>query len=91
VPDFVIARAYRGQPLKRVAIKAENGLIYLANPARLDAVKEGQSFPVGFPAEDVFAFNAEVFCALEQAYKDGQSNRAQWAILSRFQMKEAAN
>ena len=44
---LVIARGFWGKQLKRVAMQAENGLIYVASPARLEAVEKGDSHPVG--------------------------------------------
>jgi hypothetical protein len=65
--------------MKRVALEARKGLIYVANPEKLKA-------PVGgFPKEDVFAFNDGVFEALsvEWATKAGTSSEL-WGRLNRF-------
>ena len=90
--SLVIARGYRGEPLKRVAICAENGLIYVANPDYVYAVKAGDSFPVGFPPEDVFVFEKAAFLALRAAWGLTQQEPppAMWHPLRRFQPNEEA-
>ena len=45
---FVVARDFRGKPMKRAALEVGNGLVYLAHPDRLEAIAQGKSSPVGF-------------------------------------------
>lgn len=68
--NFVMARAFRGEPLCRVAVDHGNGLIYIANPARLDSVRKGESFPVGFPKEDVFTYDEQIFRRLRDQWEE---------------------
>jgi hypothetical protein len=83
--DLVIARGFQGKPLKRVAMGRRKGLVYLANPALLAAIRAGESEPVGFPATDVFAFDDNEFAALEREWEArGSVAPAAWATLSRY-------
>jgi hypothetical protein len=83
--DVVIARAFGGEPLKRVAVGETRGSIYIANPLAIKAVEEGRSNAIGFPAEDVYVFDESIFCALEMEWRE--SNRtsvALWAKLRQY-------
>lgn len=60
----VLVRAVDGEPLKMKAINAANGLVYVANPASIERIRQGESWPVGFPPEDVFEFDEAAFEAL---------------------------
>ena len=62
--DLVIARAYRGEPLKRVAVRTKHGIVYLVNPSRLRDVKSGGANPVGFPKEDVSQYDERSYFRL---------------------------
>lgn len=82
---LVIARDAFGQPLKRVVISRGNGVVYLANPERLEAVARGESIPVGFPQGDVFALNVEVFEDLADEWgRLAKVDPASWGRLSRY-------
>lgn len=81
--NFVIARAYRGEPVMRIATERCNGLIYLANPERIGDVQAGASCPVGFPEEDVFALDEPLFQRLRYQWEaTGATDQALWACAS---------
>jgi len=84
IEDTVIVRAASGQPLRRVVIESRNGLVYVANPALLDRVKNGASHPVGFPVMDVFAFDEDVYASLEAVWQtNGATVIDDWRNASR--------
>lgn len=74
----VIARDADSKPLIRVALDRRHGLIYLANPKLLDAIRRGDSEPVGFPERDVFMSTSET----EQAIAEGL--QIDWSQLRRL-------
>lgn len=82
----VIVRALRGEPLKRVAVSVGDRVIYVAAPAQMDAIQAGRSEPVGFPKEDVFVFDEDVFSMLSAAWHLAKvESSATWSRLKRFQ------
>ncbi len=85
---LVVARDCDGFPLKRVAISTWRGLVYVANPASLDAVRIGDSLPIGFPEKDIFNYKSGVYekmCA-ELAH-GSEADSVAWNELGRFQMR----
>ena len=81
----VIARADRGEPLERIAIEWGTRVVYLANPARIDAVLAGESNPIGFPQEDVFEFDEVVFADLsDQWARKRATEPATWQRLRSY-------
>ena len=66
---LVIVRASQGEPLARTVISEKSNLVYLANPARIDAVRAGETYPVGFPCEDVFQFDDRLAALLEEQWR----------------------
>lgn len=83
--DVVIARAYRGEALRRVALSTGKGLVYVAAEGALEAVLEGIVPPVGFPVQDVFRFEAGAFDDLAlQWSRDGRTDPATWNRLSPY-------
>ena len=82
----VIARAFRGEPLKRAVVGAGGTVIYLANPEVLDLVESEELPAVGFPLEDVFVFDQSVFSALESEWRErGRTSGDLWGQLDRYQ------
>ncbi len=76
----VLARACGGEPLERALVEQGATVAYLANPARLAAVEAGESYPIGFPTEDVFDFDGELYARLrEQWERDGRTDQALWS------------
>jgi hypothetical protein len=65
-------------------------VFYLANPARIDAVKAGETDPVGFPQEDVFEFDERVFATrTDQWERQRATGPATWRKLRRYSATEA--
>jgi hypothetical protein len=84
----VIARASAGEPVQRIFIEAGERVFYLANPARLDAVRRGDSEPVGFPKEDVFEFDEATFADLvEQWARQRATDPATWQTLKPYGLR----
>lgn len=77
---LVTARARGGEPVKRTIVAEMGGTVYLSNPAALDRVLRGEILPIGFPANDVFAYDAEVFCRLRDSWERGVT--PDWSIAS---------
>ena len=46
-----------------------NGLVYLANPDRIDLIRAGDSDPVGFPIEDCYSFDEATFSRLRSEWE----------------------
>lgn len=77
---LVIARASQGEPLARTVISEKSNLIYLAHPARIDAIRAGETYPVGFPCEDVFQFDENLAERLTEQWRlTGCTDDALWS------------
>lgn len=75
----VLVRAYDGRPVKMVAMAAEAGVIYVANPNSMRRVERGEASPVGFPESDVYEYADDAFEVLRTAWeKDGFVGREYW-------------
>ncbi len=75
----VLVRAIGGKPARLVAVDVGSGLIYAANPASLERVAVGESWPVGFPEEDVFEFDEKAYEALSEKWRRlGALSRDDW-------------
>lgn len=86
----VIARAHQGEPLERIALETGRRVVYLANPARIDAVLAGESNAVGFPKEDVFEFDEAAFAALaDQWARQLATDPATWQKLKRYDLRSS--
>lgn len=77
-PRQVIVRSYDGEPLKRVAVRAESGLVYVVNPDLLAEFQAGATHAVGFPEADVFEYDDDLFHRLRQHWETGLM-RKDWA------------
>lgn len=81
----VIARAYGGEPLRRIAVRMGRGCIYLVNPASLEAVRLGESSPIGFPESDVFYFNSDTYEKLCAEWASARvTSQETWRALYHF-------
>lgn len=84
---LVIARAHGGEPLRRLAIKSGESCVYLANPDNLASVESGDSFPIGFPNEDVFLFDSIVYADLVSEWaSQSTTNHQSWQRLKRYRL-----
>lgn len=79
----VIVRSHDGEPLKRVAVRAESGLVYVVNPALLPQFTAGTTHAVGFPAVDVYEFEERLFNRLHEHWETGVV-RKDWAAMRRY-------
>lgn len=85
IRTLVIARAYGGEPIKRVAMGVGPRVVYLANPDRVAAVESGTSAPVGFPEEDVFQFEENIYRRLTAQWAAHPNlMREAWSALEPF-------
>ena len=77
--ERVLVRASRGEPLERLVCDADGRAFYLANPVFIEAVRAGVSRPVGFPVEDVFAFDARLYAELRRQWvASGATDDSLW-------------
>lgn len=77
--QMAMVRAYRGEPLERAVIGFGGAVVYLAHRDRLPAVSTGESCPVGFPSEDVFALDAALFAELRSQWEhEGRTDDSLW-------------
>jgi hypothetical protein len=67
-PDPVIVRAFGGEPLKRVAYKKGQRLIYVSRQDLYEKILDGEKMPIGFPTDDVFEFDPMLFKGLRYAF-----------------------
>ncbi len=76
---IALVRAYKGEPLKRVVIECGKRVVYVANPNRMVEIASGQSYPVGFPYEDVFKFDSDLYARLSGEWESsGQTGPSLW-------------
>ncbi|MDE3113826.1 MAG: hypothetical protein KGK34_12870 [Chloroflexota bacterium] len=77
--DTVIVRADEGVPLVRRVWGADEQAVYVTDDATLAKLSAGADgpFPIGFPREDVFRYDAEV---AERIGRRGW----EWSSLSRY-------
>jgi hypothetical protein len=86
--QVVLAMASGGRPLRRMLVEIGDRVFYLANPERIGAVEAGETDPVGFPQEDVFEFDEDVFAALaDQWARQRATDPATWAQLRRYEIR----
>jgi hypothetical protein len=64
----VIAMAYGGEPLDRVATGEGPGVVYVANPSTFSSTGIERNAGVGFPVRYVFVFDQELFDSLNRAW-----------------------
>jgi hypothetical protein len=75
----VMARAYRGEPWRCLAMQTTDRAAFLISPDSLSAIEAGELGPVGFPIEDVFEFDADLYQQLrEQWEREGRTDGALW-------------
>jgi hypothetical protein len=70
-----------------LVIECGERVIYLANPDKVAAVQAGYSFPVGFPTEDVFDFDPELYDRLRSQWdRDGRTDPQLWNEATPFRL-----
>ena len=83
-PTDVIARAFKGEPLRRVAVDHGHGLIYITTSDRLSAVSRGEIEPTGFPESDIFLFELDTYEKLRAEWvESGRTNPQVWQACRR--------
>ena len=83
--EQVMVRVDQGKPLRRVALMAENGLIYVSRNESLWAVKMGEINAVGFPKEDVYVFDMTLFKRLEAEWRGEDATKPEtWGTASQY-------
>lgn len=64
----VIARAYAGEPLDRLAVGVGHGLIYIINPVLDGTDREAALWSIGFPEYAVYEFDEATYERILAAY-----------------------
>jgi hypothetical protein len=83
--QIVLAKASRGEPLKRMFMGVGERVFYLAHPERIAAVEAGETDPIGFPQEDVFEFEERLYTTLRAEWDGvGRTSDEQWRSAKRF-------
>ena len=83
--DRVMARAYGDCPMDAVVWEVRGDLIYLSNPRSIDRVERGETSPVGYPREDVFEFDEDLYGSLTSAYHENRDELSKlWELATRF-------
>lgn len=77
---LVLARAYRGQPLQRVAVRWDHNYVFLSNPDSVWAIEAGEAYPIGFPSEDVYIYESTTYDELLALWnKFGMTAESDWS------------
>lgn len=72
--ERALARAYGDCPREAVVWEVRGNLVYLSNPRSIDRVERGETSPVGYPCEDVFVFDEELYGNLARAYRENRND-----------------
>jgi hypothetical protein len=81
----VIARAAGGKPINAVVVSHTDRVFYISAVTRIEAVRNGQIEPIGFPKEDVFLFNTMAYELLSAEWQEkGATSKSSWRQLSRY-------
>lgn len=80
---IVIVRSHDGEPLKRVVVRAETGLVYVVKPELLPEFYAGATNAVGFPESDVYEFDDGLLHRLRQHWETGLI-RKEWSTVKRY-------
>jgi hypothetical protein len=87
----VLARAFRGEPLRRFLMDMTEWAAFVVNPDYLDAVEAGDSGAVGFPAEDVFEFDADLYNRLRKQWEaERKTDDALWQAARPYPARRVA-
>ena len=87
----VLARAARGEPWRCLLIRTTDKASFLVGPESLAAFEAGECQPIGFPAEDVFEFDAALYDRLRAQWdSDRRTDDALWKSARRYEARRAA-
>jgi hypothetical protein len=72
--DLVILRSYGGMPLVRRVWSWDSVAVYITNDEQFERLIDGKSAiqPVGFPLEDVFAYDEGVAASIDSLFESGR-------------------
>ena len=70
-----LAKAYGGEPLRRMVTGRNNKVVFIANPSTGGSIGPQQVGSVGFPPDCVFEFEKPLYTNLLDAYESGDSER----------------
>ena len=88
---LVLARAYRGEPLRRVVVEHTDRAASLVNPDALAAFAAGEIGPAGFPIEDVFEFDDDLYRRLRAQWEaHGRTDDALWRSAQHYKSEPRA-
>lgn len=74
----VIVRAYGDRPLERILCGENTRLAYIGRPDLYEAFLEGKSGAVGFPWDDVFEFDQDIYMKLSAEFDNGRNMTLAW-------------
>jgi hypothetical protein len=80
VSTMVIVRAMENEPVRLIAVRASNRIVYVANPDSMQKIESGVTEPVGVPREDVFEYDQKTFLGLKEQWTSG--NKDPWPMAS---------
>jgi hypothetical protein len=92
-PEYplVLARAYRGEPLRRAIVEQTDRAAFLVNPDYMAAFTAGEIGSAGFPIEDVFEFDADLYDRLHAQWeRDGRTDDMLWRSARPYTEQRAA-
>lgn len=69
---LVIAKAYGGEPLRRIATGHQRGLTYVVNPHVVENSDVEPLSGVGFPDSAVFRFDDNLYGEMRTAWDEGR-------------------
>lgn len=77
--ERVLVRADRLRPAVLLVVRPGDRVIYLSHPDRFGEAK-AKAGGIGFPREDVFRFDADLFARLESQWnREGRTSPSLWA------------
>lgn len=89
--DYVIVRAFDGEPLLRVIWRVTPTTIEICDAPGYRKLRSGQRWlPIGFPRSDVFPYDAATLAMLEQDWQNYGTHPAVWDGLSPWQETDHA-
>lgn len=82
---LVIVRAFGGEPLIRAVDSVENGLIYCFSTGGKNGENEPKTYPVGFPAADVYQIEENISRSLLKQWAEARTTASDlWRSLKPY-------
>ncbi len=86
-----MARAWRGEPWRCVVVQSTGRATFLTAQDQVAAIDAGEIAPIGFPAEDVYEFDRDIFDALRRQWESQhQTDDRLWHTAVPFGTNRAA-